>query len=272
MSELAEAAEKERQDGKPSAQPTHAPLQSHTAQGVELLESFDNFAKLRNALRDIAKERGLWAGIPMPMDDARLVLNPKYPYADVLSKLGKAATSDDKALAQQETDGVKLRNVFYSHKLKSDVVIYEEKGKLQWAPVPRVHHFNQDLLTLGCSHAWGIEQEHKAIMLLGELLPHHALKMYLLTGMFLETSKRSNITYVFRKLRPTVALREDKEGDLKILCCLCLHTLGYYQDSWAGALTPTDDVISHLLLMRADEHRFWKESNQHPPWLPNAGL
>lgn len=32
------------------------------------------------------------------------------------------------------------------------------------------------------------------------------------------------------------------------------------------------DVIAHLALMRGDEHMFWKRSNQHPPYRPEAGL
>ena len=59
---------------------------------------------------------------------------------------------------------------------------------------------------------------------------------------------------------------------MKILACLCMHPIAYYAGSWAGAMCPTDDVIAHLSLMRADEHMFWKRSNQHPPYRPEAGL
>jgi hypothetical protein len=37
-------------------------------------------------------------------------------------------------------------------------------------------------------------------------------------------------------------------------------------------MCPTDDVIAHLQLMRGDERMFWKRSNQHPSWRPEAGL
>ena len=121
--------------------------------------------------------------------------------------------------------------------------------------------------------AWGIEQEAVAINTLAGLLSHHAFKTYMLTGAFLESSKKSGITYMFRKLRPTVAMRADKGHDLiRVLCALCMHPIGYYDDSWAGAMTPTDDVIAHLMLMRGDEHMFWKRCNQHAAYRPESGL
>ena len=95
------------------------------------------------------------------------------------------------------------------------------------------------------------------------------MKQYLLTGMFLETSKRSGVHYLFRRLRPTVAI---SPSSTKILCTLCLHPIGYYAESWAGAMCPTDDVVAHLMLMRADEPMFWRRANQHAPWRPEAGL
>jgi hypothetical protein len=123
---------------------------------------------------------------------------------------------------------------------------------------------------------WGIEQEGRAVQLLGQMLRHRAFKQYLLTGMFIETSRRSGVTYIFRKLRPTVALAPTRPGreqqSIRILACLCMHPIAYYEGSWAGAMCPTDDVIAHLALMRGDEHMFWKRCNQHPPHTPEAGL
>jgi hypothetical protein len=57
-----------------------------------------------------------------------------------------------------------------------------------------------------------------------------------------------------------------------VRCTLCLHPIGYYANSWAGAMCPTDDVIAHLMMMRADEPMFWRKANQHPPHRPEAGL
>lgn len=92
-----------------------------------------------------------------------------------------------------------------------------------------------------------------------------------MTGGFIETSKRSGVTYLFRRLRPTLALK-DNNGEMKILCALCLHSIGFYRGTWAGALCPTDDVISHLVMMRGSEAKFWAHANQHHPVRPEAGI
>lgn len=198
----------------------------------------------------------------MPLDNERLVIEPSYPNAAALMSIGR---KDEKPTC--DGNPIKVRNTFWSDKKRSEVVIFEQGGKVDWTIIAGVHHFGMDLATLGCSDAWGIEQEHNAIQLLGTLVRHRQLKQYLLTGMFLEHSARSGVHYVFRRLRPTIAFR-----DQRILAALCQHPIGYYEGTWAGAMCPTDDVVAHLMLMRGDEHMFWKRSAQHAPWLPAAGL
>jgi hypothetical protein len=107
------------------------------------------------------------------------------------------------------------------------------------------------------------------------MLSHHNFRQYMLTGMFLEKSKRSGVIYMFRRLKPTVAIAASPgiESDhMRILACLCAHPIAYYAGSWAGAMVPTDDVIAHLAMMRGDERMFWARCNQHPPHRPEAGL
>lgn len=245
----------------PSREPQEADLRS--------LENYDGMAGIRNALRQIADERADWAGIPLPLDDQNLVIEPTYPNAEALSKIGGSLvqTPED----YYSIDGKTVRNIFWSSKLKSRVVVYEDGGRVCHGVDPGVHHFKYDLQTLGASDAWGIEQEHNALQLLATMIGHRQFKQYLLTGMFMESSKRSGLTYVFRKLRPTVVL--DARGkSVRIRCCLCMHPIGYYADSWAGAMTPTDDVVAHLSLMRSDEPMLWRRANQHEPHKPEAGL
>lgn len=184
----------------------------------------------------------------------------------------------ERAVAFDETkneyvivDDTKLRNVFWSWKYRTDIVVWESKGKIQWGPAPTSHHLAQDPHTMGCADAWSLETEFTALAKLRELVSHHHLRQYLLAGMFIETSKRTGIKYIFRRLRPTVAIREEK-GELRILCCLCLHSIAYYEGTWAGAMCPTDDILAHLMLMRGDEPMFWKRSNQIPAHRPEAGL
>lgn len=232
---------------------------------IETLEAFDNFSGLRNALRDIAAKRSDWAGIPMPLEDVALVVEPSYPGAKELELIGK--TQGD----YEDAKDLRHRNSFWSTHRRCTIHVVHYQGRVQWTFTPGVHGFDHQIQTLAASCAWGIEQESKALQMLAGLVKHHTFKQYLLTGMFMESSARSGVTYLFRKLRPTVAIKARK-GRMRILAALCLHPIAYYQGSWAGAMCPTDDVIAHLMLMRGDEHMFWRRANQHAAHRPEAGL
>lgn len=227
------------------------------------IESLDNFAPMRNRLRALAQIRDEWAGIPIPIEGEELVVEPSYQFAEVFNA---AREKGDK-----RPEGFTPRNTFYSERRRCDIHVFERDGKVDWGIVPAVHHLDYDIRTLGCSFAWGIEQESRAIRLLGTLVKHTAFKQYMLTGMFLEQSRRTGIFYLFRRLKPTVALRPN--GDqMRILCAMCMHPIAHYAASWAGAMCPTDDVIAHLSLMRGDEPMFWRRANQHAAHRPEAGL
>jgi hypothetical protein len=202
----------------------------------------------------------------MPLDGKRLVIEPSYPKAAELAKIGAPPPKGD--------DGWRLRNRWHSRRHGCDILIMERDGVISWGKLPAMHHLDHDLATLDCLEAWGIEQEAAAMRLLGEKTSHRQFKQYMLTGMFLERSKRSGVFYLFRRLKPTIALSSGghESRDIRILAALCMHPIAYYAGSWAGAMCPTDDVIAHLMLMRADEHMLWKRSNQHPPYRPEAGL
>jgi len=207
---------------------------------------------------------GEWAGIPLPIEDENLIIEPSYQFAQAL----KMRKDDDEDVGEAV-----LRNTFWSTRHRRDIVIWQEHkdGPVLWAGVPGVGNIDQQMRTMGCSIAWGVEQEAKALQTLATLLKHHPFKTYLLAGAFLETSERSGLTYLFRKLRPTVVL--STRGDhVRPLCALCMHPIGYYENSWAGAMTPTDDVIAHLMLMRGDEPMLWRRSSQHNPHRPEAGI
>jgi hypothetical protein len=217
----------------------------------------------------------------MPLDGHRLIIHPRYQMAKEFSEIGRPAPEPDDGKAV-------LRNEFWSTRHRCHVVIWDEDDKVQWGPVPGFHHLDHDIRTLGASVAWGLEQEGNAVKLLATMLRHHQFKQYLLTGMFLETSRRSGLTYMFRKLKPTVvidgrvghskyrigatAAEPTDDSSATILCTLCMHAIAYYERSWAGAMVPTDDVIAALALMRGDEHMLWKRANQTPPGRPEAGL
>lgn len=229
-------------------------------------------AQIRNGLRRLARDRGEWAGLPLPMAGHQLVIEPTYPRAKELMAFGA-----EKDLERPEPDiaaatSIQHRNTFWSWKWRRNVTIWELDGKI-------VHQIDTEtsptlllMETLRSADAWGIEQEKNAIDTLGTLLPHRQFKQYLLTGMFLERSQRSDVAYLFRQLRPTLAITDKGPKGMRVLAALCMHPIGYYDGSWAGAMCPTDDVIAHLMLMRGDEHLYWRRANQHPAWVPQAGL
>jgi hypothetical protein len=200
----------------------------------------------------------------MPIEGEDLVIEEKHPLAKF---------SSDRAGETAPVGKEKFINQWWSHRKRGTILVFDDQdGKRTWGFEAGAHHFVMDMRTMGCSVAWSVESEANALQLLATLVPHRTFKMYLMTGMFLETSKRSGITYCFRKLRPTVALNARTGKTPRILCCLCAHGIGYYSNSWAGSMTPTDDVISHLLMMRSDEKFFWRRCNQHPPHRPESGL
>lgn len=209
--------------------------------------------------------RGDWAGIPMPLSGERLVVEPRYPNAQGLMAIGAPEQADD------GDDGWQEVNRWYSIQRRADIIVMRKDGETDWGILPGFHSLNFALGTLGCAEAWGIEQESNAVSTLAGLLPHRQFKQYMLTGMFMEASTRSGVHYLFRRLRPTVAIATKGEKT-RILCALCMHPIAYYAGTWAGAMTPTDDVIAHLMMMRGDEAMFWRRSTQHPPTRPEAGL
>jgi hypothetical protein len=200
----------------------------------------------------------------MPIKGLPLTIEPSYPKAAELMAINRET--------EPTTDDVPLRNRFWSFTRRAEILIWEEEGKIVYGlgSLPS-GTISMQLHTLDAADAWGIEQESNAVHTLGGLLRHRQFKQYLLTGSFLEQSKRSGVHYMFRRLRPTLALSL-RTGSLKALCSLCMHPIGYYQGTWAGAMTPTDDVVAHLMMMRGDEHMFWRRCNQHPVWRPEAGL
>lgn len=254
----------------PSPQRPHAPSSSPASRvdSIQALERFDGFAFLRNQLRKLARERDDWAGIPMPLAGERLVIEPRYPNAQALMDIGAPEHAET-----EEERGWREINRWHQGSKGREIVVYaHEDGRRTWGVIPAVHSLPMALSTLGCAEAWGIEQEGNAVKLLGELVTHRQFKQYMLTGMFLERSKRSQVHYLFRRLRPTVAIVTGAKDTTRILCALCMHPIAYYSGTWAGAMTPTDDVVAHLTMMRGDEPMFWKRSTQHPSWRKEAGL
>lgn len=116
------------------------------------------------------------------------------------------------------------------------------------------------------------EAEEQAVALLKTKVKAQQYRCYLLNNAFVEQSKRSGIFYFFRKGLPVVAISYHGYPQGRIIACLCLHPYGYYRGTHAGVMTPTDEVIAQLLLMRANEHKFWAKSGQWSASDSRSGL
>jgi hypothetical protein len=240
-----------------------------------------------------AFERGeSYAGIPMPLPG--LQLEPRFPRAAELLELSRRDADPERtsaglliagagALAARPwtcrtgdvDERVHERNSWWSFARQAYVKLVQRGERVELYYDTRTAGSRVGLLveTLDRASAWPVSAEARAMEKLRTLIPGHAWDRYFLTGAFLESSPRSGVTYLFRRSRPTLALRPGGAFDgMHVIAALCLHPLGYYLGSYAGVMVPTDDVIAHLLMVRGDEHRFWRQANQHPAWAPEAGI
>lgn len=220
----------------------------------------------------VAERDGEWSGLPMPIERHRLTIESKNPWRDRVAELERAIYPVD---APPDDDGATVINQWYSRSQRCTVLMWREAdgrvcaGRCDYdTSVKETAAWG----TLAASQVWNFEAECMAMDKLATLLRPHLFEMYVMTGTFLETSARSGVSYIFRRCRPTLALRPTKGDYMRILCALCLHPIGYYEGTWAGSMVPTDEVIAHLLLMRGDEPMFWRRANQHPAWSPLAGI
>lgn len=228
-------------------------------------------------LRDIADHIGAYAGLPMPVEDMPLTLETRYPHTEALN----VAMPGSVAVPADRDDGLRIVNSWWSHGRQAQVTLYRDaddtlRPQIDYAARRAGDRLTMWLNTLGASLGWDYRAELKAMEKLRELTTDREFACYVTTGSFLHTSPRSGVTYLLRRCRPTVAMvpmrRGDPDSSMKILAVLCMHPVGLYGRSWAGAMVPTDDVIAHLLWIRSDEHGFWRRANQHQYAVPEAGL
>ncbi|MBS0418012.1 MAG: hypothetical protein JSR66_09885 [Proteobacteria bacterium] len=223
---------------------------------------------MRELLMECADDLG---GMPMPIPEVGLTLHPAFPRARELADVF------EKPRESRPVPGVFRRNIFWSTHHRGYVHVWSEGGELgqggtlKWTLLKGQSRFQMEMRTMRATFVWGARQEWKANEKLSTLIDMERFKGYAMCGMFEETSLRSGVRYVFRKLKPTIAISE-RSGREKVLACLCLHPIGYYKGSFAGAMVPTDDVIAHLLMMRTDEAGFWRDANHHSPDRTEAGL
>lgn len=220
-------------------------------------------------LSQVSEQTNNYAGIPMPLDGVELTVHKKHPLYEIYQPEVKPLVGDSLTIDGEEW---KFRSVWRSRRRKATIIVLQnQQGRCRMLAVPEPRELDLALATLANSAPWTLNAETTAMQKLAELITAHQFQMYILTGSFVESSKRSKVSYLFRRCRPTVALRE-QDGTSRVLCALCLHPIGFYNGSHAGVMVPTDDVIAHLLLMRGAEPKLWHDANQHLKDSPLAGL
>lgn len=248
-------------------------------------EGFENLSwdDVRRMVNQLAMQRGEWAGYPLPIEDLRLIMEPRYPLP---SMDGASLGSENMDVDDQEISSI-IRNAFgecetifpineWYHGNKWIWVYHNGDGRSKVAKMKLGRDPRRRcaflLNTLLASRAWSVDGELKAQRMLLKELSEVQQTDYILTGTFVETSPRSKVSYIFRRGRSTLAIKMEPGAEPRVLCALCLHPSGYYEFSFAGCMTPSDEVYCHLSLMRYDEHTFWKKANQHDPEIAEAGL
>jgi hypothetical protein len=263
-----------------------------------------DWPEIHHLWRLLAEGAGEYAGIPVPIHGHYLHLEDRYPnriQAQIALDLtggGDAKPVNfnvDARTVARGTDGTNdyemsyscsradmetyVRNAWYSRSKQANVYILQQGDKFRASvePVfPTMERLTYTVQTMDVAQAWDLNSEVAALGKLKSLVEPHLFAMYFMTGAFVEISPRSGVTYILRRSRPTIATvpsdRKDESKPARFLAALCLHPLGYYAGTWAGAMVPTDDVIAHLLMIRGDEHLYWRRANQHPAHVAEAAL
>lgn len=218
-------------------------------------------ANYRQCIDSIATFADEYAGIPMTFKGQEVIVHKSYKFAHVFNQ---------KSLKQGTGPEIVNR---WRHPNGYDVCIYHlTNGRARHIKSAPMSAAALVFSTLEVCNAWTMECETKALEKLRSLIRPHLFDAYQLTGQFLETSKRSGLTYIFRRLRPTIVLTPHRGDEIQVLVCLCLHPMGYYKNSWGGVMVPTDEVIAHLMLMRGSEADYWRQANHHAAWRKESGL
>lgn len=145
-------------------------------------------------------------------------------------------------------------------------------------------------LNQGATPKAKLKAERKAKQKSVTMLSEEQFASFELSGSFWEQSPNRKFRYLIRKNRPTLAFRVrmdtglfpevdvfelgifSKVEKLRIICALCIHPIGYHTLTFAGILTPTDEVINVVQLIRQDERGFWKNATLHKITEPVAGI
>ena len=219
-----------------------------------------------------------WSGLPVPVPGLDLVLEPRYKRKELGEFRWKECYDQDGVRCPIEPEeppkpsDYTAVNSWFSSRLQVTITVFKDNQGHARFDASFESRLAMTIRTLEAVAAWPVEAEKRALKKLASLITSDLFDQYLLTGHFSEISKRSQLLYLFRKGRPTVVIHQNEDEGGYPLCALCLHPIGYYANTWAGAMCPTDEVIAHLLMMRGSEDKYWANANQHPVDHPAAGV
>jgi hypothetical protein len=172
-------------------------------------------------------------------------------------------------LFPQEPERCRVINQWWCEQRMANVVILEDvatgRRRMMWTQdegYPLRH--KSMIMMLDAARSLSAEAERTAQETLRTFLTLRQWHHYQLLGYFLESSPRSKVVYMFRRLAPTIAMSVSS-GATRILTTLCLHPIGHYEGTALGVMVPSDDVLAHLVMMRGDERRFWSKAVHHHP-------
>lgn len=244
----------------------------------DLLDGLDDgWEWVRDRITELAGDRGEWSGYPIPDDVCPLVIEPRHPlHATLDGSLLVHEKPADKEDKEEHDNGIEVVNHWNDYNRGRAVFMLKKDGKIfatkpaRYASTKRA---GMIVKTLGASRQWSVQAELTAMARLKTLVTPVAFRYYFLTGTFIESSERSQVFYLFRRCRPTLAFKGmTEDSNCTLLAALCLHPIGYYEGTYAGCMVPTDDVIAHLVMMRGDERKFWSKCNQHDCRAAEAGV
>lgn len=239
---------------------------------------------LRAYVHVLAKARGWHHGVPImsSTDPTRKVVLAKgCPLSDTHGHgVPVGFGSEMHVCSDSDVDEAAPGPVFVNewHQRPKHVFSYREAGKYRVVTMDESQERFKVLVdSILCgAGAVDADAEITAMASLFRRINSNQREAYLLVGAFPETSKRSGISYILRKGKPTIAMRctpVPEGGERRhFLAALCHHCLGYYSGTHVGVCPPSDEVLSTLLLIRGDEHALWKRSEQHGINDPLAGI
>lgn len=211
------------------------------------------------------QETGVFHGIPMGIGEVEITTEDKQ-LLQLIQGVGRLSTESEEGEMGTTYGDWEVRNVWHSERQwrgqTGFVVVLEHpetrKARKRFMPESNLAQRLQMFVNSGGMRAayTSVEAERTARTRLREALSQQQWAMYFKSDSFVERG-RSGILYFLRKNHPTIVLRGTRP-----ICTLCLHPLAFYTGTRAGVTPPSDEVLAHLLHIRADEHFYWRKANQ----------